>query len=556
MSWDAFGAALDDWISGKVAEKKREKGLGAIGTLEKERNASDMYQGAQKRTDEWLASLSPEDLKRVRPDSTRVASNFEGIGDVKNFDLDKRQRQLGLTSEFSTLPEVQNYIKMNDVEKKNKLNTDISTDLQKAAMAISGQRKKQENVDNYKKTGDILSELNITMPQPFSKEGMSTLQSPYMQNVELRKQITSGNDAGFLPIEFQKKDKGYSDLGGKLLNYEPEKPLSNREIWLKYGLNKYDDPRVKDFYEQNVKDPEELVSKGKSEAVVPGQLRKGNLAGLIEDYRRPEMKDFVKKKLEEFKNNTGFDENVFQTKLDAIDAGEGYVVSKFIDEYYSQGQKNNQKVDLENKLIEPRTKTKASTTTAGLQATKDEGAILSETAAERLGDFDASISQMGELLNGLNNPDAPQGPIAQWKKVNPYDWQAQGKQQLVAATKQLIGKALEGGVLRKEDEDKYAKILPTMGDTYESAKLKTEQLSAMLNNAYTAKRSAFKNAGYDVTKFSGSVKVGAKPGLPGNYDPGLAGKEGDAIKERSAWTPDKQKRLEELRRKKAAGELK
>jgi hypothetical protein len=332
---------------------------------------------------------------------------------------------------------------------------------------------------------------------------------------------------------------------------------SNRETAVEYGIPKFaGSDRTKEFMSTFVEKPEAAEAKGKSEAVVPGQLRKGNLAGLIEDYRRPEMKDFVKKKLEEFKNNTGFDENVFQTKLDAIDAGEGYVVSKFIDEYYSQGQKNNQKVDLENKLIEPRTKTKASTTTAGLQATKDEGAILSETAAERLGDFDASISQMGELLNGLNNPDAPQGPIAQWKKVNPYDWQAQGKQQLVAATKQLIGKALEGGVLRKEDEDKYAKILPTMGDTYESAKLKTEQLSAMLNNAYTAKRSAFKNAGYDVTKFSGSVKVGAKPGLPGNYDPGLAGKEGDAIKERSAWTPDKQKRLEELRRKKAAGELK
>jgi hypothetical protein len=320
MSWDAFGAALDDWISGKVAEKKREKGLGAIGTLEKERNASDMYQGAQKRTDEWLASLSPEDLKRVRPDSTRVASNFEGIGDVKNFDLDKRQRQLGLTSEFSTLPEVQNYIKMNDVEKKNKLNTDISTDLQKAAMAISGQRKKQENVDNYKKTGDILSELNITMPQPFSKEGMSTLQSPYMQNVELRKQITSGNDAGFLPIEFQKKDKGYSDLGGKLLNYEPEKPLSNREIWLKYGLNKYDDPRVKDFYEQNVKDPEDREDKRLNDPYKNAQIDNMKTRAKYLEYQmenaNPEKRAEIQAELMKLKEQLGRDTDLISYNRD------------------------------------------------------------------------------------------------------------------------------------------------------------------------------------------------------------------------------------------------
>lgn len=134
MGWNEFGSALDDYINSK-------RGMKAVGTLERERGASDQYQDAQKRTDQWLASLSPEDLKKVRPDTTRVASDFEGIGDVKNFDLDKRQRQLGLTSEFSTTPEVQNYMKANETEKKNKIDSSVASALAEATKGM--QRNKQ-----------------------------------------------------------------------------------------------------------------------------------------------------------------------------------------------------------------------------------------------------------------------------------------------------------------------------------------------------------------------------------------------------------------------------
>lgn len=46
--------------------------------------------------------------------------------------------------------------------------------------------------------------------------------------------------------------------------------------------------------------------------------------------------------------------------------------------------------------------------------------------------------------------------------------------------KQVIGKALEGGVLRKEDEEKYKKILPTVDDTDEDATLKIDAISTDL----------------------------------------------------------------------------
>jgi hypothetical protein len=146
--------------------------------------------------------------------------------------------------------------------------------------------------------------------------------------------------------------------------------------------------------------------------------------------------------------------------------------------------------------------------TAGASETgkRDVGKTLSETASERLGDFGSSHGQLDVLIKSFSNPEAPQGPISQIRKANPYDWQAQAKQQLIASTKQLIGKALEGGVLRKEDEEKYNKILPIMGDTYKSAVAKAENLSNMLNVAYKAKRRALKYAGYYVEDFPETYK--------------------------------------------------
>ena len=47
---------------------------------------------------------------------------------------------------------------------------------------------------------------------------------------------------------------------------------------------------------------------------------------------------------------------------------------------------------------------------------------------------------------------------------------------VIDRVKQVIGKALEGGVLRKEDEVKYEKILPTI---YDSAALVRSKLDGL-----------------------------------------------------------------------------
>ncbi len=48
-------------------------------------------------------------------------------------------------------------------------------------------------------------------------------------------------------------------------------------------------------------------------------------------------------------------------------------------------------------------------------------------------------------------------------------------------TRQVIGKAIEEGVLRKEDEAKYAKILPTLRDKPEVALDKIDMVASKLD---------------------------------------------------------------------------
>lgn len=76
---------------------------------------------------------------------------------------------------------------------------------------------------------------------------------------------------------------------------------------------------------------------------------------------------------------------------------------------------------------------------------------------------------------------------------------AKKRQGVINLTKQIIGKALEGGVLRKEDEVKYEKILPTMKDPEDVAESKL----AGLETAVRAKQNTFleslAEAGYDTT---------------------------------------------------------
>lgn len=111
---------------------------------------------------------------------------------------------------------------------------------------------------------------------------------------------------------------------------------------------------------------------------------------------------------------------------------------------------------------------------------------LSDTARTRLADFDVALSDLAGLEKRLREPGvgSRQGPVAgRIASVNPWDTLGQDIQAEINGVKQTVGKGLEGGVLRKEDEEKYKKILPTLSDTPEVAAAKIANLQRRMTNA-------------------------------------------------------------------------
>lgn len=109
---------------------------------------------------------------------------------------------------------------------------------------------------------------------------------------------------------------------------------------------------------------------------------------------------------------------------------------------------------------------------------------LSDVNIGKVSDFDTSLSVLRDTEKELQDKQDQLGPIrgtmGGW---NPYDTEAQDIQASINVTKQIVGKALEGGVLRAEDEKKYARILPKLSDTPEVAFIKIKKVRRLLEIA-------------------------------------------------------------------------
>ena len=125
---------------------------------------------------------------------------------------------------------------------------------------------------------------------------------------------------------------------------------------------------------------------------------------------------------------------------------------------------------------------------------------LSDTAIKQVNDTKSALGSLQGLSQTLAANEGTTGPIlGSLRVLNPYDSTARTVQAEIDRVRQVVGKALEGGVLRKEDEDKYKKILPTIKDTPTVAQEKIRQLytrlSTDLENYVTTQRTYGKGAG-------------------------------------------------------------
>jgi len=118
-------------------------------------------------------------------------------------------------------------------------------------------------------------------------------------------------------------------------------------------------------------------------------------------------------------------------------------------------------------------------------------------------DITSARKQLRDLIDGAAESGFGEGnPYIERARTNPLnplqllDPKAQKFKQLTAATKQIIGKGLEGGVLRKEDESKYDAIIPKPGDTTEILRAKASQLDKLLDQKQRERIGGFSSAGF------------------------------------------------------------
>jgi hypothetical protein len=102
------------------------------------------------------------------------------------------------------------------------------------------------------------------------------------------------------------------------------------------------------------------------------------------------------------------------------------------------------------------------------------GKPMSEVSMRNLAQSQSAVGALRYLKNVIKENEDKLGPITGWwGTLNPWS-EARKVQADINRVKQETGKALEGGVLRKEDEIKYKRILATLFDTPSTAQYKLD----------------------------------------------------------------------------------
>lgn len=142
--------------------------------------------------------------------------------------------------------------------------------------------------------------------------------------------------------------------------------------------------------------------------------------------------------------------------------------------------------------------------TVALMNIKSQNREVPANDAVEIGGTNAAVSSIDKLMEVIPNiaGESKWNPITDpINSMNPWNTRIQAKKQYIASVKQIIGKGLEGGVLRAEDERKYEKIIPKMGDTPEVFKAKATQLRADILNKRKYMLEGLKSAGFNVSGF-------------------------------------------------------
>lgn len=140
-------------------------------------------------------------------------------------------------------------------------------------------------------------------------------------------------------------------------------------------------------------------------------------------------------------------------------------------------------------------------------SSREQGRPVVSGDANRIAEYNDSIGDVDILSSVVT--DGATGTIQKlgakapnWvTELTGWGTDAKSRQAVIDRVKQVIGKALEGGVLRKEDEVKYEKILPTIGDVKTVVDSKLKGLNEAIKRKRTNLIDSLSDAGYDVERY-------------------------------------------------------
>ncbi len=140
------------------------------------------------------------------------------------------------------------------------------------------------------------------------------------------------------------------------------------------------------------------------------------------------------------------------------------------------------------------------------------GKELSQNTIGKLNEGNAIPAMLGDISTTIKENSASFGPVAgrTWGQV-PYNETGRTIDAQVRAASQAFGRFMEGGVLRKEDEEKYRKMFPNLTDTPDVADNKLQVVDRLLVQRQNSNLEAYKAQGYNM---SGLDKGMVVPGVP------------------------------------------
>lgn len=138
---------------------------------------------------------------------------------------------------------------------------------------------------------------------------------------------------------------------------------------------------------------------------------------------------------------------------------------------------------------------------------------LSDAAIQSVSQTQKAIDDLKGLKKIVEGNEDKLGPVTGLAALNP--WSPSRKIQAdVNRVRQTVGKALEGGVLRKEDEEKYKQILATLTDTPSTAYYKIDALISSITRDIENYKSLQQSAGRSMDVGASLKKAGSETQEP------------------------------------------